>query len=164
MASEAWAADSVTVTLEQQWFLADGSSAPLPEDAATGGPVWQIPLLVASSTSMSEKAVIMDQKVPSPTTRTTITYYTLSKDAHTIVPAVVAVVIALQVQNFTIPLAGAGDWVKINTGQQALVRVAHSPEMMQRLQPALRSQALSPVDRAALLNDAYALAKVSEPN
>ena len=72
-------------------------------------------------------------------------------------------IIALQVQNFTIPLAGAGDWVKINTGQQALVRVAHSPEMMQRLQPALRSQALSPVDRAALLNDAYALAKVSEP-
>jgi len=154
--SEAWAADSVTVTLEQQWFLADGSSAPLPEDAATGGPVWRIPLLVASSTSVSEKAVIMDQKVPPLPT------HTLSKDAHTIVPAVVAI-IALQVQNFTIPLAGAGDWVKINTGQQALVRVAHSPEMMQRLQPALRSQALSPVDRAALLNDAYALAKVSEP-
>ena len=49
--------------------------------------------------------------------------------------------------------------MKINTGQQALVRVAHSAEMARRLQPAIRNRTLSPVDRAALLSDAYALAR-----
>ena len=42
-----------------------------------------------------------------------------------------------------------------------LIRLqAHSEEMARRLQPAIRNKTLSPVDRAALLNDAYALAKV----
>ena len=118
--SEKWSSHSVEITLQQDWFLSDGSNT-----SAADGAVWQIPLLVASSTCVSEKAVIMDHKV----------------------------------QSFTIPLAGEGDWVKINTGQQALVRVAHSAEMARRLQPAIRNRTLSPVDRAALLSDAYALAR-----
>ena len=50
MVAETWSAASVELTLQQLWFLADGSTEPLPEDAAGGGPVWRIPLLVASST------------------------------------------------------------------------------------------------------------------
>jgi hypothetical protein len=69
-----------------------------------------------------------------------------------------------KVQSFTIPLAGPKDWIKINAGQKALARVAHSHEMALRLQPALSSKTLAPVDRAALLLDAYALAKVRTLN
>lgn len=117
---EKWADNEVTVTLEQNWFLSDGSTTA--EDA---GKLWSIPLLFATSQSTSSKAVIMKEKV----------------------------------QTFAVPLAGSSDYLKINAGQQALVRVAHSAEMATRLQSALSSKDLSPVDRAGLLLDAYALAK-----
>lgn len=116
---EKWADNEVTVTLEQNWFLSDGSTTA--EDA---GKLWSIPLF-ATSQSTSSKAVIMKEKV----------------------------------QTFAVPLAGSSDYLKINAGQQALVRVAHSAEMATRLQSALSSKDLSPVDRAGLLLDAYALAK-----
>ena len=89
MVGEKWSATSVEVTLQQAWFLADGSTG-----AAEGqeDPLWRVPLLVASSTCVSEKAVIMEHRV----------------------------------QSFTVPLAGEGDWLKINAGQQALVRVVSS--------------------------------------
>ena len=63
-------------------------------------------------------------------------------------------------QEFTIPLLhGSNDWVKLNAGQKALVRVAYTPEMTRRLQSAIVSGTLPVVDRAALLLDAYAIAK-----
>ncbi len=64
-------------------------------------------------------------------------------------------------QTFSIPLAasaaGARPWLKINADQRALTRVAHSTEMIARLQASITE--VAPVDRAALLLDAYALAK-----
>ena len=120
--SETWTATSVQFTLEQAWFLADGS-IPTAEEAQDA--IWSIPLLFATSTSTSETAVIMTEKS----------------------------------QSFTIPLAGESDWIRINAGQKALARVAISPEQARRLQPAIRSKAIGAVDRAALLLDAYALAK-----
>ena len=42
---------------------------------------------------------------------------------------------------------------------KALLRVAYTPEMTKRLHGAIRSKSLSNVDRAAVLLDAYALAK-----
>jgi puromycin-sensitive aminopeptidase len=123
--SEAWSTDSVTLELEQNWFLADGSVAATPEEAAK---LWAIPLLFASSTCDSD-AVLMRGKT----------------------------------QSFTIPLdptQGQGqDWVKLNAGQAALVRVAHSPGMLARLRPAITAKTLPPIDRAAVLLDTYALAK-----
>ena len=59
----------------------------------------------------------------------------------------------------TIYYTGDKDWLKINAGQKALVRVSHSTEMTSRLSVALTDQTLPPVDRAALLLDSYALAK-----
>jgi aminopeptidase N len=70
-----------------------------------------------------------------------------------------AVIMENKVQTFTVPLSGADDYVKINAGQQALCRVAHSVEMTKRLQPAIKSKTIGPVDRAGLLLDAYALTK-----
>lgn len=91
--------------------------------------LWSIPLLFSSENSVSPQAVIMDKKV----------------------------------QTFTIPLGattgGARSWIKINAGQKALTRVAHSPEMVARLREAIVRGQVAPVDRAALLLDAYALAK-----
>lgn len=117
---EKWTDANVTLTLEQNWFLSDGSTT---EDDASK--LWSIPLLFTTSQSTSAEAIIMKSKT----------------------------------QSFTLPLAGPGDYLKINAGQQALVRVAHGPEMARRLQPALRAKDLGPVDRAGLLLDAYALAK-----
>eukprot|EP01034_Spumella_vulgaris_P022812 gene22812-28982_t len=95
-----------------------------------GAELWSIPLLFATADSTSTEAVIMDQKV----------------------------------QTFAIPLAASSTgndkpWIKINAGQKALVRVAHTSEMISRLRPAIAQNLLSPVDRAALLLDGYALAK-----
>jgi 2-keto-3-deoxy-galactonokinase len=63
-------------------------------------------------------------------------------------------------QTFLIPVV-SGDhdnWVEINAGQQALLRVAHSAEMISRL---LRQKSLPPIDHASFLLDTFALAKES---
>lgn len=57
--SEKWSDNAVEFTLEQNWFLADGSEVPA-EEAADA--LWSIPLLFATSACVSEKAVIMDEK------------------------------------------------------------------------------------------------------
>lgn len=92
--------------------------------------LWSIPLLFATAGSTSAEAVVMDQKR----------------------------------QTFAVPVAASGadkqPWVKINAGQKALVRVAHSPEMTARLVGSITE--VAPVDRAALLLDAYALAKAGQ--
>jgi len=116
--SETWSASEVKITLEQEWFLADGTISP-------DSPIWSIPLIFATSAGVSPKALIMDKKQ----------------------------------QEFTIPLSSTGDWVKINAGQKALVRVLHTKQMTERLQSGLKTQAVSAVDRAAILLDAYALVK-----
>ena len=118
--SEQWAADSVTIELEQTWFLADGSV-----DDSSADKIWTIPLLFATSSTVSDAAVLMTGKR----------------------------------QTFRITLSGPNDWVKVNAGQHALVRVAHSPAMITRLVAPVTDKSLSPVDRASLLLDAYALAK-----
>ena len=119
--NEKWSDTSVEITLEQNWFLADGSS-PSSED---GDKTWTIPLLFATTSSVSDVAVLMKAKS----------------------------------QTFTIPLSGPNDWLKINAGQQALVRVSCSGEMTRRLQDAIRTSKLSVIDRAAVLLDAYAIVK-----
>jgi puromycin-sensitive aminopeptidase len=73
-----------------------------------------------------------------------------------------AAIMNKKIQTFVIPLpesGGESQWIKINAGQKALVRVAHSEEMIRRLHPAIQHGLVSPVDRAALLLDNYALAK-----
>jgi puromycin-sensitive aminopeptidase len=119
---EKWTDTSVEFTLEQAWFLADGSEVSA-EDAKDA--LWQIPLLFSTSTTTSQAAVLMTGKR----------------------------------QAFTVPIAGSNDWLRINAGQKALLRVALTPEQTRRLQPAIRSKALSAVDRSALLLDSYSLAK-----
>jgi len=100
------------------------------ESSSSSAPaLWSIPLLFVTADSTSSEAVTMDQKE----------------------------------QTFSIPISSssssssAAGWVKINAGQKALVRVSHSPEMIARLKGSITS--VAPVDRAALLLDAYALAK-----
>lgn len=70
-----------------------------------------------------------------------------------------AIIMSAKRQTFTLKTNGASDWLKINAGQKALLRVAHSDEMIRRLTPAIRSKAVSVIDRAGLLLDTYALAK-----
>ena len=105
-------------------------------DSADEATLWCIPLMFASPGALSDEAE--------------------------------AVVMTAKEQIFTIPLNPAvpmeQQWIKINAGQKALCRVAHSAEMTRRLQMALvpgadGKPALAAVDRAALLLDSYALAK-----
>ena len=44
-------------------------------------------------------------------------------------------------------------WVRLNVGESALLRISNTAEMIDRLTPAIRSQALPPIDRAYLLDD-----------
>jgi puromycin-sensitive aminopeptidase len=61
----------------------------------------------------------------------------------------------------TVPLSSPSSWVKLNDGQCALMRCAHSAEMINRLIPAIVSKQLSPIDRASLIDDSYWLATAS---
>jgi puromycin-sensitive aminopeptidase len=119
--SEQWSDSSLTLTLEQNWFLQDGSGDSDPE-----APVWNIPLFFATKAGLSSD---------------------------------VAQVMSDKTQTFTIALSGADDFVKINGGQVALVRAAHSVEMAKRLRSGVSSGAVGAIDRASLLLDGYALAK-----
>jgi aminopeptidase N len=58
----------------------------------------------------------------------------------------------------TIPIS-VGGWVKLNAGQEVPMRVLPSEEMFKRLAVAIQTKALSPIDRASLLSDSYALVK-----
>lgn len=58
--SETWSETFVEFTLRQTWFLADGSLTEEERNEASP-PVWHIPLLFATSTSVSDKAVIMNK-------------------------------------------------------------------------------------------------------
>jgi puromycin-sensitive aminopeptidase len=58
----------------------------------------------------------------------------------------------------TIPIS-VGGWVKLNAGQEVPMRVLPSEEMLKRLAVAIQTKALSPIDRASLLSDSYALVK-----
>lgn len=128
--SEEWGEHSVTLELEQQWFLADGSGHEQAEggDEVSEEKQWVIPLVFATSSSVSDAVLMQGKK-----------------------------------QTFTIPLSAEGaagePWLRVNAGQEALVRVAHSPAMLARLLPAITAKTLAPIDRAAVLLDTYALAK-----
>lgn len=50
-------------------------------------------------------------------------------------------------------------WVKLNAGQEVPMRVLLGPEMLKRLSSGIRDKTISPIDRAGLINDAYALVK-----
>jgi puromycin-sensitive aminopeptidase len=121
--SEAYDADKKVCRfeLEQNWFLADGSSTA----EENSKKVWKIPLLFGTHDAVSDVAVVMEGKS----------------------------------QTFEVPVSGPLDFVKINAGQQSMVRVAYTAGMLEKLMLAIRSNILGPVDRAALLLDAYALAK-----
>jgi len=54
---------------------------------------------------------------------------------------------------------GADDFVKINAGQIALLRVGHGPDLLARLAPAVSAGKLSSVDVSSLLLDGFALLK-----
>jgi puromycin-sensitive aminopeptidase len=56
-------------------------------------------------------------------------------------------------------IKSGAEWVKLNAGQEVPMRVCHSAEMLQRLATGIQSKSLHAIDRAALVNDAYALVK-----
>lgn len=58
----------------------------------------------------------------------------------------------------TVPIVKGG-WVKLNAGQEVPMRVLNSQEMLIRLAVGVKSKNLLPIERVALVNDAYALVK-----
>jgi puromycin-sensitive aminopeptidase len=125
---EDWKSDgsSVTLELEQSWFIADGSEL----DAAGAAKKWTIPLLTCTTAGMQADMTLMRE----PTASITIA---LGKEGG----------------------ATGEAWVKLNAGQEVPMRVLHSTEMLRRLATGIQTKTLQAIDRAALVNDAYALVK-----
>jgi len=74
-----------------------------------------------------------------------------------------AVLMTNKTQSFTVKLSSDSDYVKINAGQKALIRVSHSKKMLHRLVThGVPTGSLSDVDVASLLLDAYALCKANQ--
>ena len=146
---ETWSEKSVEVTLRQTWFLADGSLTE--EEATVNPPVWHIPLLFRTAESTSDVAVIFNQHEQTftiPLSKGECLCLSVCMSVMSCVLTVVAVL-------------GGDDFLKINAGQKILSRVLYSREQLGRLQKALLSHALSPVDTASLVLDSYALAKAN---
>lgn len=59
----------------------------------------------------------------------------------------------------TVTIPGKVDWVKLNAGQEVPMRVLPSPELLKRYGSGISSGSMKPMDRAGLVNDAYALVK-----
>jgi puromycin-sensitive aminopeptidase len=74
-----------------------------------------------------------------------------------------AVLMTEKSQTFEIPCAADNYFLKINAGQEALARVMYTSEMAAGLSKAISAKDMSPVDRAAVLQDAYACAKAQLP-
>ena len=72
-----------------------------------------------------------------------------------------AVIMDKKRQTFSIKIKKSteNNWLKINAGQKALIRVVHSPNLITKLTLAIKNNQLKPIDRAALLLDSYALVK-----
>jgi puromycin-sensitive aminopeptidase len=117
---EDWQSDSVTLKLEQSWFLSDGSEL----DEAGKAKTWTIPILTATAEGTQADMTLMRE--------------------HT--------------ASVTIPVSGGG-WVKLNAGQEVPMRVVNTPEMLQRQATGIQNKTMHEIDRAALVNDAYALVK-----
>jgi len=55
--------------------------------------------------------------------------------------------------------AKPGDWIKVNPGLIGMYRLNYSDEMLKRLLPAIKNQALGAADRLGIQEDLFALAK-----
>jgi hypothetical protein len=56
-------------------------------------------------------------------------------------------------------MQSADDWVKLNLGQDVPLRVLYPAPLLRNLQAAIRAKELGESDRAALILDAFSLAK-----
>lgn len=124
---EEWGPTEVKLTLEQRWFLVDGTGES--EEA-----LWNIPLVALTGAANAPV------------------------DSNTCVAVSPSDVATTRIFEKVVKLPSSDAWVRLNSGLTALARVAHSDTMVARLQPAIVSQALGAVDRAALLDDQYSLA------
>ncbi|KAK7501330.1 hypothetical protein BaRGS_00007455 [Batillaria attramentaria] len=59
----------------------------------------------------------------------------------------------------TLDNIGSNEWVKVNTGTVGVYRVLYTPEMLDKLIPAIKDKTLPPKDRLGLQNDLFALAR-----
>lgn len=144
--SEAWSDKECVLKLQQSWFLADGTGDV--EDA-----VWNIPLTVATSGAAATGGMF---RLFLPCSAANLYSHTGQDSAGGMEPSSIA---SEKVFERRIPLSGSDSWVKLNAGQSALLRVAHSESMLARmLEKGVRDKGLSPIDRAALLDDQYSLA------
>ena len=129
-----WDADggNATLTLRQRWFLADGSPLESAEDKAKK---WVVPLLTATGADAAGAAPRQEL---------------MDGHAHTLTVAC---------GGGAGGAGGARPWIKLNAGQHIPMRVAYTPGMLASLRDGVRARSLPAADRAALLEDAYALAK-----
>lgn len=118
--NEEWNDDRVVLTLEQSWFLSDGTEL----DAEGLQKSWTIPILTCTSEGEQEDMMLMREKTAT----------------------------------VTIPHPKGG-WVKLNAGQVVPMRVLPTPRMLEEYGPGIKQKTLTDIDRAGLINDAYALVK-----
>ena len=116
--------DKVTLQLEQQWFLSDGS--PLQGDEEIKK-TWTIPVMTCTQEGQQADMTLMREQTAT---------VTVEADSGKKV-----------------------DWVKFNAGQEVPMRVLPSPGLLERYGAGIASGSMKPMDRAGLLNDAYALVK-----
>lgn len=70
---------------------------------------------------------------------------------------VVSTVLKTKEIQILVPDVGVNDWIKINPGTIGFYRTQYSPDMLERLIPAVQDKSLPPLDRLGLLDDLFAM-------
>jgi len=71
-------------------------------------------------------------------------------------------ILTFKTDTIEVPLRGPNDWVKLNLGQHAPLRVLYPPVLLARLAAGVRDKTLPATDRAGLLMDCFNLTKKGE--
>lgn len=74
-------------------------------------------------------------------------------------PAEIAVTTILNAKTMTVEVdnVNESDWIKVNPGTIGYYRTRYTPELLDQLIPAIKSQTLPPLDRLGLIDDLFAL-------
>ncbi|CAH1158836.1 unnamed protein product [Phyllotreta striolata] len=72
---------------------------------------------------------------------------------------VVSTVLTTRTGEIVVPDISPKDWIKLNPGTIGFYRTQYSPEMLEKLVPAIRDRSLAPLDRLGLLDDLFAMVK-----
>ena len=134
---------TVALSLEQSWFLADGST-PEPDLVDGSEKMWMVPIFAQASGGDVRPGGRPIGRPPEAGEADA------SPEEMSLMPAA---------KSYSMSVKGDGQWVKLNAGQHVPLRVKYPDSMIPALCEAVKAKAVGAADRIGILSDQAALTK-----